>query len=522
MKKISIIYAIGAMTLFGACDSFLDTTPDNRAELDSYEKVRQILVDAYSTKFGSVAMEWASDNVYDNGPEYANGFEDIERAYRWEPLITANRNDSPNDIWNGCYGSAAAANHALAAMNELGNGTEFNPLKGEALICRAFAHFTLSQMFCLAYNPQTADKDLGVPYAIKPETEVAPKYERGTMKELYEHINADIEEALPLIDDNVYIVPKYHFNKKAAYAFAARFNLYYGNYQKAIEYASVVFGSKPAGLMRDWAAWLETPKTFDDMWNAYMNASLPTNFFITVPVQNLARYLRSGSYARYAHSKLISSVETLRVPDLFWGDYGNLVKAKYGGSSNDQLLCFVSVPEKFEYTDKAAGIGYVHTALMPFTGGKLILERAEAYALKGELDNAVADINLWLASATLNKVQVTKEQIVTFFKSVNYTAYPLKKNGDRTIKKVLHPQGFTVAEGSDQEMIVHCVLHLKRIEFIHEGERFMDIKRYGIEISHNLNGRDDQYINLPVNDPRRAIQLPQEVIAAGLTPNPTK
>ncbi|NCC10886.1 MAG: RagB/SusD family nutrient uptake outer membrane protein [Bacteroidia bacterium] len=522
MKKISIIYAIGAMTLFGACDSFLDTTPDNRAELDSYEKVRQILVDAYPGAYGTMAMEWSSDNVYDNGPEYKNGFEDIEHAYRWEPMITSGNGDSPNGIWNGCYGAVASANHALAAIESMGGGKEFNPLKAEALLCRAFGHFTLSETFCLPYNKETADKDLGLPYVLKPETEVAPKYERKNMKELYERINADIEEALPLVDDNVYKVPKYHFNKKAAYAFAARFNLYYGNYQKAIEYASVVFGSKPAGLMRDWAAWLETPKTFDDMWNAYMNASLPTNFFITVPLQTVARYLRSGNYARYAHSKLIANVETLRVPDLFWGDYGNLVKAKYGGSSNDQLLCFVSVPEKFEYTDKAASIGYVHTALMPFTGGKLILERAEAYALKGELDNAVADINLWLASATLNKVQVTKEQIVTFFKSVNYTAYPLKKNGERTIKKVLHPQGFTVDAEGDQEMIVHCILHLKRIEFIHEGGRFMDIKRYGIEISHNLNGRDDQYINLPVNDPRRAIQLPQDVIAAGLTPNPTK
>jgi hypothetical protein len=76
--------------------------------------------------------------------------------------------------------------------------------------------------------------------------------------------------------------------------------------------------------------------------------------------------------------------------------------------------------------------------------------------------------------------------------------------------------------GGEQEMVIQCILHLKRIEFIHEGERFMDIKRYGIEISHNLNGKDTEYTNLPVNDPRRAIQLPQEVIAAGMTPNPTK
>ena len=48
--------------------------------------------------------------------------------------------------------------------------------------------------------------------------------------------------------------------------------------------------------------------------------------------------------------------------------------------------------------------------------------------------------------------------------------------------------------------------------------RWQDIKRYGIELSHNRDGRTDD--ELLVNDPRRAIQLPAEVITAGLEPNP--
>lgn len=522
MKKIFLLYAIGVVLSLTSCDDFLDTTPDNRAKLDNYEKVRSILVDAYPRRFGSVALEWSSDNVYDNGADYSNNFEDLAKAYNWEPMITSNRNDSPNDIWRGCYKGVAVANQALEAIDKLGNGEKFAPLRAEALLCRAFGHFSLSKVFCLEYNKETADADMGLPYSLAPETEVSPQYKRGTMAEFYGHINDDIEAALPLVNDAIYTIPKYHFNKKAAYAFAARFNLYYGNFDKAIEYASVALGSNPAVMMRDWKKWLDAPKTFDDMWNAYIDASLPTNFLITVPLQNLARYIRSGSYARYAHSKTLAGKETLRSNVLFWGDYKNLVKAKYGGASGDQLIAFVSVPEKFEYTDKAAGIGYVHTVLMPFTGGKLILERAEAYALKGDLDKAVEDINTWMFTATLTKSQATKQQIVDKFKAIAYTKYPLTAFDDRTIKKTLNPQGFTVAPGSDQEMIIQCILHLKRIEFIHEGERFMDIKRYGIEISHNLDGSNDEYINLSKEDPRRAIQLPQEVTAAGLTPNPIK
>lgn len=522
MKKIYLLYILGAILSLTSCDSFLDTTPDNRAQLDSYEKIRSILVDAYPGRYGSVAMEWSSDNVYDNGPDYGSAFEDLAKAYNWQPMLTANRGDSPNDIWNGCYGGVASANQALQAIKNLGDGTEFNALRAEALICRAFGHFILSNTFCLEYNSETANKDMGIPYSLKPETQVSPKYERGTMAELYKNIDTDIEAALPYINDNVYTVPKYHFNKKAAYAFAARFNLYYGKYDKAIQYATVALGSDASLMVRDWAKWLTAPKTFSDMWNAYIDASLPTNFFITMPQQNLARIIRSADYARYGHSKGISQTETLRVDGLFWGSYRNLIKGIYGGSSNDQLLCFATIPEEFEYTNKTAGIGYVHTALMPFTGSKLVLERAEAYALKGDLDNAVKDINTWIYSATTNHTQVTKQQIVDLFNSIDYTKYPLTSFSDRTIKKILHPQGFKITMGGEQEMVIQCILHLKRIEFIHEGERFMDIKRYGIEISHNLNGKDTEYTNLPVNDPRRAIQLPQEVIAAGMTPNPTK
>ena len=109
-------------------------------------------------------------------------------------------------------------------------------------------------MFSKHYNTQTSDTDLGVPYLESPETTLDPKYKRGNVKDVYEKINKDIEEALPLIRDDIYDVPKYHFNVKAAYAFAARFNLYYENWEKAKEYASVVVTANPSRLLRDWEA----------------------------------------------------------------------------------------------------------------------------------------------------------------------------------------------------------------------------------------------------------------------------
>ena len=57
-----------------------------------------------------------------------------------------------------------------------------------------------------------------------------------------------------------------------------------------------------------------------------------------------------------------------------------------------------------------------------------------------------------------------------------------------------------------------------------EGWRLQDVKRYGIVIyRRTLNASSsvtDVKDSLTVNDLRRAIQLPQDVITAGLTANP--
>jgi hypothetical protein len=65
---------------------------------------------------------------------------------------------------------------------------------------------------------------------------------------------------------------------------------------------------------------------------------------------------------------------------------------------------------------------------------------------------------------------------------------------------------------------IHCALHFRRIETLHDGLRWQDIKRYGIEIEH-VQGKDPAR-KLVWNDDRRAIQLPQEVIVSGMTANP--
>ena len=59
---------------------------------------------------------------------------------------------------------------------------------------------------------------------------------------------------------------------------------------------------------------------------------------------------------------------------------------------------------------------------------------------------------------------------------------------------------------------------MRRIETWKTGLRFMDLKRYGIEYTHFRAGEDP--IVFKAGDKRGALQLPEDVLKAGLEANP--
>ena len=470
MKKIFI--SILAVALFASCDSYLDTVPDNRMEIDNSDKITKLLVSAYSTNSPVMLAELSSDNVLDNGAQYDVYGQNSMDAYLWKDETTE-ESDAVKNLWQGHYSAIASANQALEAIDKLGNPSSLNPQKGEALLCRAYAHFCLANIFCQTYNFNTASQVLGIPYMRRSVTEINPSDERGTLADTYANIEKDILEGLPLIDDQIYTVPKYHFNKKAAYAFAARFYLYAQQWDKTIQYANLVLGDDPRAKLRSWKGFSQLDTDWDTRTNAYVSAKEECNLMLQTAVSSWPYVC--GPYTigrRYGCAQKLITSEIL--PGL-WGSYAQLYMA-------DELL----------------------------------MDRAEAYVMTKQEDKAVADINSLLG--TLAGVSSTKDQIVSYYNGLSYMRVPLRSDDDRTIKKHLNPQGFSLPAYDDAEPLIQCVLLLRRVLSVHEGLRWYDIKRWGIEIGHVRSGNTEDV--LTVDDPRRAIQLPQEVITAGLEANP--
>lgn len=523
-KLYTIAAAFGAVLALTSCNSFLDKMPDNRAEVDNEAKITSLLVSAYPTHSSDLLMEMGTDNVSDNGAVYGNAVNQQE-IYKWKP-VTTEGNDDPKGVWQAYYKAIASANEALQAIDNMGNLSSLAPQKSEALLCRAFSMFQLANLFCMSYNPTTADKDLGLPYPTIPEVMVDVKYERGTMAQLYSKINEDIENALPNINDDIYSTPKYHFNKKAAYAFAAKFNLFYMKYAKVVEYATAVLGSNPLDLLRNYTAYLNLGR--DDIGNAFIDAANPANLLLLPAYSTAARVITGTGYARYKHNQSIASYETYWAAGP-WGTKGSDADLNYlyfatkmYGST--QSVAFPKLEEFFEYTDKAGSTGYAHIVDVPFTTDETLLCRAEAYIMQEKYTEALADLNYWQKSHCRPALKngklladVTLASLKTFYDALEYEPVIITTDKERSIKKKLSPQGFTVATG-DQENMIQCLLHFRRIETVFTGQRWCDIKRYGLEFCHLMDGEEP--IVFKAGDLRGAVQLPSDVIAAGLPQNP--
>lgn len=536
MKIKNIIYKgslmLASVAILASCSDQLDTLPDNRTTLDTPKKIAGLLVTAYPDRTPTLFNEWMSDNTDYMGAQNSQGNRGGDQYFFWQEQ-TEGGNDSPEQVWMLYYEGVYKANEALAAIEDQGGPKNdiLRNSKGEALLIRAYDHFILANEFCRPYNGKTSTKDAGLYYAtgIADFSAAAEQSNRGTVADVYEKIAADIEAGIPLLNDT-YEVPKYHFNKQAAYAFATRFYLYYEKWEKAKEYADKLLGSNPAASLRDYRALQAMPLSKSEqavkIAEAYCSASADCNLLVQTSVSNagmaLAPWLTSK---RYTLTNYLSETELFQSNNI-WGTSSNLIWKPFtvnSGESNFALL--MKLPREFEIRNTTTGSGYLRTLNVNFTMDEALLNRAEAEIMLGQNDAACADMTIWMKNFFNTNVTLTPTSVQTFFKTVPY-AYADAAKMVPSFKKHISPRFTIDAEGSVQESLLQCLLNFRRIETVHQGMRWMDIRRYNIEIPRRLigaNGKPSKNLDwLEKDDPRQVVQIPQSIREAGVAGNPAK
>lgn len=518
------------MIIFSSCDDYLDTLPDNRAALDSEDKIIKLLVSAYPDATHAMMSEYWSDNwdMYSWDLNYNNYMEDL---FRWKDQPARSGNDTHFRFWERAYMAIGACNAALDAIEERGNPESLRAAKAEALMARAWSHFELASLFCMPYG-KNSSSDMGLPYMIAPETTVRPEYTRGTLEEFYKKISEDIEAALPYLDNSLYSQPKYHFNVNAAYAFATKFYMIYGKFDRAIECASRVLGSNPSQVLRNWQYTRTMDMDNNQQPDEYMNKNNPGTLLVSVPTSSWAingpnNY---GNGNKFTHSMLVAKYETLQSKGP-WGDHNNIYVRTWWNDNTNKIF-HRKIGSYFEYTDPIARTGFQHSSIVHFTTDETLLFRAEAYILLKQYDKAYEDLNTFMRNYTNNAPSYNA--IISFYENLDYywprEVYEQDELGrdilvqSPTPKKELNPPLYDIEKGGEQEWLLHYVLHLRRILLMGEGQRWQDIKRYGITIHRRLVDRghtvEEIMDTMEPQDKRRAMQIPQEIINAGCPANP--
>lgn len=553
MKKyIGIsIFALGLGLT--SCSDFLDKTPDERVELTSVDDIVMLLGTAYSDANYGWLCEISSDNIIDinapfkatqsNGDEIevrfnlnSYGLEDDE-AYQFKP-VSINSSDTPAEIWESGYHAIAVANHAIANLDEMRGTTPIdqtdNAMKGayaEAYLTRAYNHFVLVNIFSQAYRDEELSRsDVGIPYSTNPEDKVHVDYNRENVTTTYKKIQEDLELGLKYINEINYQKLKWHFNIKAAHAFAARFYLYKRQYDKVIEHANFVLGDNTTAgrtalptMLYDWTK-NDNATTSTDMAEIWQGPDQNNNLMLVATYSRQwrrsvgYRYATAGKALRDIYGHLTAN------SNYYWNPVSSVADKHYWDGNSDHGYKSSKIAERFEYSDKVAGIGFAHIIRREFTCTELLLERAEAELLgNNDIDGCMEDLIAYETSR-YNFSETTK----------NSYSSGLRLPADRarmeswyagsqaeTHSNVFADWDFTQQVSPSfvipaaKVTYMNIINEMRRYDTAWTGLRFFDLKRLGIPYSH-VCGKDGEVISIQAHDSRLAIELPSEVLLSGL------
>ena len=498
--NISLLLFAVATFLFVGCNDYLDKSPDSEldVDIDSEEKIAELLTGAYPEASYIPFLEPRTDNV----EERVNGIHSRlnEAMFFWEDYDQEDL-DTPLNYWNACYKGIAQANKALELLSRYPKNERVKALYGEAFLLRAYLHFMLVNIWSEPYGGKATDP--GIPYITKPEKHALVDYQRGTVQEVYDKIEKDLKLGISLVSDTYYKHPKFHFNKKAAYAFASRFYLMKGDWKSVIAYADYVLGGDPKTQLRSWKRYAdELEFNHKSLYRRYATATEPANLLLTTTESRLARTTPIEKYG-----------STFGTVDKIFAQKGieggrNYEKMNFIGTyiftSSAAPVTTGRYLAKFDELSNAESTGskprglYVTNVL--FTVDEVLLNRMEAHAMLRNYNRAIDDF-LQYMQGKFGFIPSVERFVYTSTNSANYNIYtPF--------------YGLTLK----QLALVKLFLDFRQKEFYQEGLRWFDIRRFHLGVKRS--SKSSYYFPLEKEDPRKVLQIPAEAIQRGLAANP--
>lgn len=436
-----------------SCEKYLDVKRTNTQVPIKSTQDLQLLLDNMTLNLGlSNDGTLSADDYYvDNNIYISQDVTNEDRDfYTWNNAAIRNSSSS----WQHTYFIIYTANLIIEnsdkfRKNKSEDIQKLDILKGSALFYRAWGHWNLAQLYAKTYAAGTASQDIGIP--LKMSSDINEKIVRSNVKETYDQVLRDLQEATSLLPNTVVIATRP--SKAAAYAMLARVYLSMEEYKSALENAT-------ASLQIN-------------------NQLLDFNTLSKTDAAPFVRYNKEVLFHSISSSSLLLEPGTADAP-IAKIDPG--LAASYEANDLRKVLYI------------KANIGPLHVGTFRFSGNydgsvssslfngiaidEVYLIRAECYARAGNIVSGQADLNTLLKSRWINGTYINI--------SID--------NADQLLSKILTE---------------------RRKELLMRGLRWSDLRRLNRDnrFAKTLV-RTAQSITytLPANDNRYVLLIPTEVI----------
>lgn len=503
MKKTLKLFVFGSiiMAALASCSKFLDKFPDSREDItiDDKKKIGELLGAAYPRSSYFRFCELRTDNVGLRQGNYPYEHSRLNEAmYYWRGYNEEDL-DSPVNYWNDCYRGIAHANKALELLRSYPDkeDPQVKALYGEAFLLRAYLHFMLVNIWGEPYLGKEESRNLkGIPYVDRPEKNAWVEYPRQSVTEVYEAIEKDLLLGLSLVDERYYKHPEYRFNKKAAYAFASRFFLYTGSFQQAIDYASWVLGARPSERIYQKPLGTVLREMTHEERIKQAQSPKAVNNLMTVTTESLwADSYKEDKYGlnertygiaiRREDSKVLVQIDGYVEGVVSTRD--PIYYPKFSSFTDEEGL---RNPKRGHYTENAL-----------FRTEEVLLNRAEAYAALGKTELALGDMDVLIKNR--------------FDPGMSYSFLDqLKLTSEKEYSRV---QPFYRPLTPEQASLIYVISELRREEFMHEGLRWFDLRRFRMSVDRNLPGGEQVIAwRLQPEDKRKTLELPEAAQLSGI------
>jgi hypothetical protein len=333
-----------------------------------------------------------------------------------------------NGDWDELYKRINSLNIILEEIENIPQDIEKDRkdayrIKGEAHFLRAQFYLTLVNLYAPMYNPNTAERTLGVPLKltsfVEHDNKKEAQFERASVASVYAQIIKDLEKSVENFDQGSKNKGSYRSSKEAAMLLLSRTHLYMQDWVNAKTWGMRVIESK--GSLQNYAFIAEDEVVIGESNDEILFAQGPLN------VQNMFT-ARGGDFCVTA--------------DLYHS---------YADEDYRKSLYF----SKSSFTDSIAiGRKFKKELHISPVSDLFLLRTSEAY------------LNTIEALAMNGDIQQAKELLTTF------RSYRMSS-----------PE----VNSATEEELVSKIREERRKEFCFEGHRWFDLRRYAQANKHMFN-----------------------------------